>query len=177
MARRPQATGELLPESAVEPVTETITYVPGPMDPTSVKWCGHTFNANVPKDITGHAEGSARDQLNMQLIESARSNKHFTVGNSRPRRDVVAQPKTAEEYRAHMIDWMNNSSIEHADQLIARFAKDRDLQAACEVGSDDYAYLGTLFMPKLHKLAVADALTEAQVSSLWINSGFNQLPW
>jgi hypothetical protein len=68
-------------------------------------------------------------------------------------------------------------TIEHADELIARFAKDRELQLACEVGSDDFAYLGTLFMPRLYDLAKADDLTAQQVSSLWISHGFNVLPW
>jgi predicted urease superfamily metal-dependent hydrolase len=29
-------------------------------------------------------------------------------------------------------------AIEHAIELIARFARDRELQAACEVGADDF---------------------------------------
>jgi hypothetical protein len=49
-------------------------------------------------------------------------------------------PKTAEEYRAYMANGCRiPGSIQHADLLIARFARDRDLQAACEVGADDYA--------------------------------------
>lgn len=160
-----------------EPVTESITYVPAEGDPSTIKWCGLVFQANVPKDITGHAEGSERDKLNLQLIESARSNKHFRVGNARVTRDAMAMPKTAEEYRAYMIGWLKDPSLDHADRLIARFAKDRDLQIICEVGADDYSYLSTLFMPKLHELAKADELTEGQVAGLWINAGVNQLPW
>jgi len=76
-----------------------------------------------------------------------------------------------------MIDWIKDPAIEHTDQLIARFACDRELQAICEVGADDYAYLATLFMPRLHDLAKGDELTEGQVASIWINHGINQLPW
>lgn len=176
MARQPKSSDDAAP--AAEPVTETITYVPGPMDPPHVKWGGHTFQANMAKEITGHAEGSERDRLNLHVIERARENKHFVVGNARaPRRERSVLPKTAEEYKAYAIEWMKDPSIDHAAGLIARFARDRDLQAACEVGSDDFAYLGTLFMPRLHELAKADELTEGQVAQLWVNAGFNQLPW
>ena len=176
MARTARAMNET-DSMPVEPVTESITYIPGPMDPVTVKWCGHTFQANVPKEITGNAEGSDRDKLNMLLIERARENKHFMVGNARPKRNAMAEPKTAEEYRAYMVGWMQDSAIQHADQMIARFARDRELQLACEVGSDDYSYLGTLFMPRLSDLARADELSEGQIASLWINHGVNQLPW
>jgi hypothetical protein len=160
------------------PVSEVVTYTPGPMDPTSVKWCGHTFQANVPKDIVGHAEGTDREKLNFQLIQSARDNRHFRVGTGKgPRRDAFTLPKTAEEYRGYMVGWLKDPELEHADQLIARFARDRDLQAACEVGADDYAYLSSLFMPKLHDLARGDELNEPQVAALWISHGINQLPW
>jgi len=175
MARQPRAIEDSA--AVVEPVTETITYIPGVGDPPITKWCGHTFQANVPKEITGHAEGGERDKLNFHLIERARENKHFRVGSGRGRREEKSMPKTAEEYRAHMIDWIKDPAIEHTDQLIARFARDRELQGSCEVGADDYAYLATLFMPRLHDLAKGDELTEGQVASIWINAGINQLPW
>jgi hypothetical protein len=163
--------------AASEPVTETITYVPGEGDPSTIKWCGIVFQANVGKEITGHAEGSERERLHHHLIESARTNKFFLVGNARVKRDAMGPPKTAEQYRATMIEWLKDPALDHADKLIARFARDRELQAACEVGADDFSYLSTLFMPRLHELAKADELTEGQVASLWLNHGINQLPW
>lgn len=175
MASQPKIAKDTAP--AVESVTETITYLPGPMDPSSTKWGGIAFHANVAKEITGHAEGTEREKLNLHLIERARENKHFRVGNSRAKRDPMAAPKTAEEYRAYMVEWLKDPAIDHADTLIARFARDRELQMVCEVGSDDYSYLATLFMPKLHELAHADELTEGQIASLWIGHGINQLPW
>lgn len=160
-------------------VTETVTYTPGQQDPSTTTWCGHVFRANVPKEISGRADGTAREQLNLHLIESARNNPHFTVAGA-PRnkvREARALPETAEGYRAYAVDWIKSDGIEHAHDLIARLAKDRELQLACEVGADDFSYLSTLFMPRLHELAKADELSEAQVSSLWISAGFNQLPW
>lgn len=159
------------------PVTEAITYIPGDGDPSSVKWGGHVFQANVPKELTGHPDGTDREKLNHQIIVAADSNKHFKVGNNRPKRDVAALPKTAEQYRAYMVGWLQDPSIQHTNELIARFAKDRELQASCEVGSDDYSFLATLFMPKLHELAEADEFTEQQVAAIWIQNGINQLPW
>lgn len=158
-------------------VTETITYTPGPLDPVTVKWCGHTFQANVGKEITGRADGTEREKLNYHMIERARENKHFAVGNARPKRDPMELPKTPEGYRAYMVAWLKDPDIQTTEQLIARFAKDRDLQITCEVGHDDYAYLGTLFQPRLHELARGDELTEPQVAALWINHGIMQLPW
>jgi hypothetical protein len=176
MARQSKIVDEA--ETPVEQVTETVTYTPGPMDPSTVKWAGHTFQANVPKDITGHADGTEREKLNHHLIERARENKHFTVGSARrPRRDADALPKTSEEYKAYMVGWLKDPEIASTDQLIARFARDHDLQVACEVGHDDFSYLSTLFMPRLHELARADELSDPQVASIWISHGVNQLPW
>lgn len=175
MARAPKQTEEA--ELLIEPATETITYVPGPMDPVTAKWCGHTFHANVPKEITGRADGSERDRLNLHLIERARESKFWSVGNAKPKREAVGMPTTAEQYRAYMVDWLKDPAIEHVEQLIARFAQDRNLRTACEVGSDDYAYLSTLFLPKLHELTHADELNQPQVAAIWISHGFNELPW
>lgn len=176
MARANRVSEDLLVPAA-EPVTETVTYLPGPMDPSSTKWCGHTFHANVPKEITGHAEGSERDKLNLHLIERARENKMFAVGNERPKRAAPSLPTTAEQYRRYAVEWLKDPAIEHVEHLIARLAKDRPLQEACEVGSDDYSFLATLFMPKLHELQQGDELTTQQVSAIWINHGYNVLPW
>lgn len=175
MAKAPKAIEGDDPISG--PFTETVTYMPGPMDPSTIKWCGHTFQANVSKEITADPNGSESQKLNAHLIERARENSHFKVGNARRQRGAIIEPKTAEEYRAYVVEWLKDPALDHADRLIARFAKDRDLQAACEVGADDYSYLATLFMPKLHELARADELSEGQVASLWLNHGINQLPW
>jgi hypothetical protein len=90
MARAPKPTDDA--ELLIEPVTETITYVPGPLDPVTVKWAGHTFQANVPKEITGRADGSSSEKLNAHLIERARENKSFLVGNARPKREATTLP-------------------------------------------------------------------------------------
>lgn len=175
MARQPKPIEN--EEPATEPVTETITYLPGPHDPNVTTWCGITFHANVPKDVTGHAEGSEREKLHHHLIERARDNPFFKVGNARPKKPANELPKTAEQYRAYVVGWLSNPDIQHANDLIARWARDRDLRAACEVGADDYSYLGTLFMPKLHELARGDELTEQQVAVLWVENGITELPW
>jgi hypothetical protein len=175
-------------EPTVEPVTETITYLPGNGDPATNKCCGHVFQANVPKEITGHPDGTPSQKLNMHLIEMVRPkakpdgsmwhHPNFTIGDgARTKRHPTALPTTADQYRAYAVGWLKDPSIQHADQLIARFAKDRELHAACEVGTDDFAWLATLFMPKLHELAQGDELTGPQVSTIWISHGFNVLPW
>jgi len=178
MAKAAKRTNEEAGEDVIiGPVTETVTYMPGNGDPTSVTWCGHTFQANMPKEITGHADGSAGQQLNHHLIERARDNPHFKVGDARAKRAGRELPTTPEGYRAYIAAWLQDPSLQTTDQLIQRFARDRDLQAACEVGTSDWELISTLFVPKLHDMAKADELTEEQVAKLWVNAGINQLPW
>lgn len=160
-------------------LSETVTYVPGQHDPSHVKWCGHTFQANVPKDIKGDPEGTMTEKLNAQLIESARSNPHFIVGDptKTPRKSRDKLPTDAKGYRAYFVGWLKEETFETPDELIARFARDRELQARCEVGPDDFALIGELFMPKLSDLAKACDMAEAQLAAVWVNHGYNQLPW
>lgn len=160
-----------------EPVTEMITYMPDPTDAPTTTWCGHTFHANVPKEIRGHVDGTSLERANMRLIEAARTNRFFRVGDAKVEKSASALPTTAEQYRAYMVGWLSDTGIQHVDELIARFARDRELQAACEVGTDDYAYLGTLFMPRLHHLAKMDEMNDLAVASAWARAGFNVLPW
>jgi hypothetical protein len=174
MARRATVIDDIDPPA--EPVTETITYVPGEMDKPSVTWCGHTFKANVPLTITGHAEGSNQDKLNLHMIERARDNKHFTIGGAKKKRDPSAPPETAEQYRSYFAQWMQGT-FDHAEELVERFARDRELQARCQIGTDDYAYIGQLIEPKLHQLATGDDLNDLQIAALWARHGFNVLPW
>lgn len=179
MARRNAAIAdEIEAQEESGPVTETLTYVPGNGDPAATKWGGHTFHANVPKELTGHPDGNERERLNHHIITSARNNPCFSVGGEKPAaRPGAKKPKTAEEYRAFFAKWLLDPAIEHVDQLIARFARDRELQAACEVGTADFALIGELFMPRLHELAKADEMSHEQVAATWINHGYNQLPW
>jgi len=177
MAKAQRATAEETAELISEPITESIVYVPLDGDRISITWCGHTFQANIPKEITGCATGTEREKLNFHLIERARENKHFVVGNAKRKRDSHVEPKTALEYRAYAVAWMKDPEIKHAEDLIARFARDRELQASCEIGYDDFEYLGTLFNPRLSELAHGDELNAVQVSQIWINHGYNVLPW
>jgi hypothetical protein len=166
MAKTPK-TAETEDPPTSQMVTDTITYLPGPMDPPVTKWRGHTVHANIPKTVTTHAEH----------FDNARGNKFFQVGNEPVRRDRMKEPKTPEQYRAYLVDWLKNSGIQHARDLIARFAQDRKLQEACEVGASDYDLIATLFMPRLHELTKSDELSPEQVSAIWIDHGYNVLPW
>lgn len=166
----------------LEAVTDTITYVPGDGDPVSVKWGGHIFHANVPKEITGHPDGTQAQQLNHELLTAARSNPHFRRGSEKGERKAAREPRTPAEYRAHFVNWLRDAKADgdegtNVDGLIARFCCDKPLQEACGCGSDDFMFMGELFMPKLHEFAKADGLNDQQVSAAWVNHGVNQLPW
>ena len=178
MAKAPKATTtDDVVEEDVGPVTETLTYYPGPQDPPSVKWGGHVFHAHVAKELTGNPNGTERERQNHHMIERAKENPHFGIGNSRPRRAKAADPKTAREYLAYFTEWLRSETFETAEELIVRFTKDRGLQQSCEVGTDDFTFIGGLFNPRLHELAKADGLSEPQVAALWASHGVNQLPW
>lgn len=143
-------------------VSEQVTYLPGPEDPVSVKFAGHVFNANVPKTIEGDhdADPKTRAYQNAQLIEKARRNKFFKVGDFNAARDGVAveqqeKPSSAEQYRAHAVKWLQK--VESVDELDTKWIAEEPLRAACEVGLDDLDYLGSIFGPKRAELRKRDA--------------------
>lgn len=178
MARQAKAEVEGA-EADTGPVTETITYIPGQGDPVTVKWAGQTFHANVPKELTGDASGSETAQLNHHIITTARNgHPHFVAGggDAKPRASRKA-PKTAEEYRAHVAKWLQDPDIDTPEKLIGKFAKEREMQAACEVGTTDYELIGQLLMPRLGDLAKHSDMTEQQVAQAWLRAGITQLPW
>ena len=143
--------GEVLePEAPAPeaPKTEQVTYTPGPDDPTSVKWHGYTFHANVPKAVA-----------NADLVERARGNKFFKVGEF-TESDVVTTreeppaPKTAEQYRAHAVAWFKQ--MQSVEQLDTKWQGEETLRMSCGVGSDDLEYLGHLSGPLRAELRKRD---------------------
>lgn len=178
MAKANAAAKDMSEENS-GPLTDTLTYLPGEGDPATVKWGGHVFRANVGKEIKGDPDGTPQEQVNHQIIVSARNNHpHFSVaGQKGPRKQRNPVPTNAEEYRRYFVGWLNDPSIVSAEIMIERFAKDRELQSRCEVGTDDFAFIRDLFMPKLSDLARADEMSNEQVAQLWLNHGYNQLPW
>lgn len=153
------------------PLGEQITYIPGDGDPLSVKWHGLVFHANVPKSVT-----------KPELIEQAKGNKFFKVGSFDTAKDstaavdaAAAVPKTSQEYRAHFVDWLKKAS--EINGLVATWAKEQSMRDACEVGADDYSYMGTLFYPKMHEFTKAAGLNQQQLSELWARYGVQQLPF
>ena len=172
MAKAP-ATAE---SEKVASVTDTIMYLPGPMDPPTTTWGGLVFKANVPREITGNPDGTNREKLNHELLVSARHNKFFQLGSGGSRKaDTTLTPTTAKGYRAHVVNWLN--ACENVDELMTMWARDKDLRTACEVGTDDFDYLGSLIKPKLSELAKSEGLLEPRVGELWVQHGVNELPW
>ena len=91
---------------------EDVTYLPGEGDPASVKWRGVEFKANVPVRIT-----------NASHLEAARGNRFYRVGTETPGEVEFGPPKTAMEYRGHVLDWLKG--VETIDQLATHWASDR----------------------------------------------------
>lgn len=149
---------------------ECLTYLAGPEDPAVIKWNGHLFNANVPKRITDEA-----------MIQSARTNKFWHVGPFDAQAHAVALSSTADaptnsdQYRAHIVAWLKN--VRTIDDLVKTWVAEANMREMCGVGSDDYSYLGTLFNPRMHELAMQAELNNAQLADLWRHYGVFQLPF
>jgi hypothetical protein len=143
---------------------EDVVYTPGEGDPNTVKWRGIQFKANVPVRVT-----------NAEHIEAARVNKFFRVGEARKNDAPIGSPKTAMEYRGHVVDWIKG--CESVDQVAQHWAADRNLRVKCEVGQDDIDFLGTLVEPKLRALRLAEGLNEMQMAAVWVKHGVFEFPW
>lgn len=125
-----------------------ITYTPGPHDPTSVKWAGITFHANVPKMVN-----------DADHLERARSNKFFKVGeftaaDAVATRDEAPSPKTSDQYRAHAVAWFK--TMQSVDDLDRKWQAEETLRMSCGVGMDDIEYLAGLSGPLRAELRKRD---------------------
>lgn len=124
-----------------------VTYVPrDPADPNRVRWAGVLFEANVPKEVA-HPE----------IIAGAPTNPWFDVEGqaAKPKGGRPPNPKTAEEYRAFAINWINKA--ETAKGLNDRWTAEERLREVCGVGSDDLDAISLIMQPRLHHLTMADA--------------------
>lgn len=129
---------------AVQTVAETnVTYTPGPGDNPEVKWMGHVFHANVPHPVR-----------RADLIEKARANRFFHVGEFDPRvhmyREEIPAPKTAEAYRRWAVEWMKK--VPNVEAACEKWANEARMRAQLEVGFDDYKYISDFFQPILSEL-------------------------
>ena len=143
---------------------EHITYLPGEGDPHTIKWRGVEFRANTPVWSD-----------NSDMIEAARTNRFFRVGDASHERRHDEAPQDAMEYRRHVLNWMK--SVTTVDQLVTNWSADRSLRDKCEVADDDIRYLGTLIEPKLRDMRAAEGLSETAMASIWIKHGVLELPW
>ena len=163
-ARLAQTTPSEPPAPAEEFEGEELTYVPGSDDPPTCKWRGREFRANVPMRIKDKS-----------LIEAARVNRFFRVGGVGPEPGDNDPPKTAMQYRTHVVAWMKG--VNTVDDLVTKWSEDRDMRRVCEVGRDDIDWLGLLFEPKLRHMRIEEGLSELDVAGVWVKHGTLELPW
>jgi len=168
--RGPRGTPMLPPDMTPDDplLSELITYVPGDSGPAKVRFAGFTFQAHVPQRVEAKAS----------WIDMVRGNKSFVVGEFDPAKldkIVAPAPKTDKQYRAHCIAWLNRA--QSVRDIIRLWVRDTQLRHECEVGSDDFDWLGSLIEPRLAELAKIDGLTEKQVAGLWVEHGVFQKPW
>lgn len=145
------------------PVQEQVTYVPGKEDQPTAMWGGHKFTANVPVTIKGHSgdpkkgECKPHERANYDLIEKARKNKFFRVGEFDPQKDSVPlrepqghAPETPDQYRAHAIDWAKQIVAGQGatiGQFNAKWEDEEGLRIKCGVGTDDLELLNSVIGP------------------------------
>lgn len=140
---KPQSADDGAPAMFGE--TESVTYLPREGDPPKVTWGGKTFHANVAVPVNDRA-----------MIAKARSNPCFHVGENAPHVKVeeTGDPKTPEQYRAHVAAWL--PKVSSTAQLDARWAAEEELRIACGVGGEDFDLLGALMGPRRAELKKAD---------------------
>jgi hypothetical protein len=153
MTRAPQSMSKDDQDAPTLPSTveEQVTYTPGPGDNSEVKWMGHVFKAHVPHPVR-----------NARLIEMAKTNRFFHVGAFDPAqhgyKEVIAEPKTAEAYRAWAVHWMKQLPEEFKNKTGAveaacqKWSIEARMRAKLEVGFDDYKYISDFFQPILSEL-------------------------
>jgi hypothetical protein len=161
-------------EAPSEPVadplmSELVTYLAGDDgSPATVKFAGHTFRANVPQRV----------EMPKSWFDMVRGNLTFVVGEFDPanlRPPPAAPIKTDKQYRAHVARGLRQAT--GARELIRQWVRDTQLRAECDVGSDDFDYLGSLIEPRLAELAKMDGLNDKQIAALWVENGVFQKPW
>ena len=144
---------------------EHVTYWPGHGDPHTVKWRGIEFKAGQPKKLR-HAEH----------IEAARGNRYFHVGDGdAPEVNPNLGPTDANGYRAHVVRWLDDMVT--VEELIAKWAGEREMRDRCGTGDDDIRFLGPLVEPKLREMRRKEGLNDRQVADVWMKYGIFDLPW
>ena len=159
----PQRTVSLPQKDPVEE-GEYVTYLPDAGDPAIAICRGVEFKANVPTLV--------KDK---DHIASARGSRFFRVGSDVVEENPNKAPQDAMDYRGHVLGWAKG--VTTVEELVTRWARDRDLRMRCEVAHDDIQYLGTLIEPRLQKMRMAEGLSETQVAALWIKHGELVIPW
>lgn len=140
------------PDKAPEKVSEQITYLPGPEDPIITTWMKHVFHGHIPKTVT-----------NSELIEKARLNKSFKVGDFNPHTDAKTKieptpvPKTSDQYKVWALAW--TKKCESADALDMRWAEEENLRRECDVGEEELDYLRSVIGPMRAELLKKDRPT------------------
>jgi hypothetical protein len=150
------------PKEKAKAYSEQVTYLPQPGDPASVEWGGKKFHANTPQTLKAHAEGNPPERAAHDLIEKARKNKYFKVGNFNAKKDSVevdeqpSLPRTPEQYRAWAVQWFQKvGSVEELDR---RWQGEEKLRQDCGVGTDDLDYLRDLYEPRRYELRKAGSI-------------------
>lgn len=163
---QPQRAQSSPPQPQQAKVTEAaprVTYLPGDGDPAVTKYRGITFKAHQPTEVT------------KEIVDAVRGNRFFQIGDEPVQQAATDLPKTHEQYRAWVINWMKDVST--VRDLIRHWTEDQSLRHTCEVGSDDMNYLGTIIAPKVEGMRRSEGLSEQQLANLWIQAGVFELPW
>lgn len=146
LAKQPatQAPPSRAPRSSASGAVN-ITYRPREGDPINTRWHGHKFQGNVARPVT-----------DTTLIDLAKVNPWFEVEGFERAKDaeIPDTPKTAEQYRAHAINWIKTAKS--AREMAQLMREEASLRDACGVGSDDMDLIMVYYNPKFAELKRAE---------------------
>jgi hypothetical protein len=126
-----------------------VTYIPRhDGDPIKTETLGQKFKANEPVEVDG------RTKAGKLLLETLANNPWFSIDGKGAVPVGITDPKTAEEYRAYALEWIN------VETSAVAFSKRWDSEAALREkvgwGTEDEDLIQPIIGPRLELLKRAE---------------------
>ena len=117
-------------------------------DPVKTETHGQKFEANKPVDVDGRTVGGKR------LLEALAGNPWFSIDGKGAVEIGITDPKTAEEYRAYALEWINVETS--AVAFSKRWDDEAPLREKVGWGTEDEDLIQPIIGPRLEILKRAE---------------------